>query len=602
MTLKEVLESLTIAELKPRRAQIPVTGPATRKADLVAAISGYLLSDTLTTPVAQLSELETSAIAEAVHNWDGYFDAVRFKAKYGALPSHFTRVRYDYFSSHKEPAQPSALALLFYGRLIPKDLAARLAQLVARPVELRIATLDDDQLPEFVTYDDDQPEMLRRVETEPMVRQDLHAVLRRIAQGGLTVGAKTGLPSAASVASIEALLLDGDWYDAEDDQDAPRYAGGPIRPIRAFAWPLLLRTGGLAKSDGSKLILTAKGKKALSQPLHEVVSNLYRRWRLKGAPDELRRVDLIKGQTSKGVRLSPPADRRQVIDDALRDCCPVGKWLSVDDLFRKMKIEDSQFEVTANPWKLYFSELRYGSLGYDGGDAFEILQARYTLAYLFEYLATLGLIDVAYSVPYGARPDYTDHWGVDEFEFLSRYDGLRYLRLNDLGAYCLELSDHYAPLQLEGPPLFQIEADLTLILLRPAEPAERLQLEQIATPLSSDRWRLNAETMLTRGADADERGRIRAFIESSLEADPPAELRELLERIDERATALVDAGPARLIQCRDAALAAMLSSDPATAAHCTRAGDRQICIADKKLAAFRKGLAKLGLVLPEFQP
>ncbi len=511
--------------------------------------------------------------------------------------------RYDYFSRRKEPTQPSALALLFYGKLIPEDLAARLAQLVAKPGELRIATLDDEQLPEFIIRDeDDEPEVLQRVDTEAMVRQDLSAVLRLVAQGGLAVSAKTGLPSAAAVGRIEALLLNGDWYDAEDDEDAPRYAGGPIRPIRAFAWPLLLRTGGLAKIDGNKLILTAKGKKALSQPLHEVVSNLYERWQLKGAPDELRRVDLIKGQTSKGVRLSPPADRRQVIDDALRACCPVGKWLSVDDLFRKMKVEDYQFEVSANPWKLYFSELRYGSLGYDGGDAFEILQARYTLAYLFEYLATLGLIDVAYSLPYGARPDYTDHWGVDEFKFLSRYDGLRYLRLNDLGAYCLELSDNYAPPLLEGPPLFQIEADLTLILLRPAEPAERLQLEQIATPLSSDRWRLNAETMLTRGADADERGRIREFIESSMEGDPPAEVRELLDSIDERATALVDAGPARLIQCRDAALAAMLSSDPATAAHCSRAGDRQICVADKKLAAFRKGLAKLGLVLPEFQP
>jgi hypothetical protein len=452
MTLNDILESRTIADLKPLRAQIPVTGPSTRKADLVAAISGYLLSDQLATAVARLTELETSAVAEAVHNWDGNFDAVRFKAKYGALPSHFTRDPYDYFIRHKQSAQPSALALLFYGRLIPKDLAARLAQLVAKPGELRIAILDDEQLPECIIRDDDEPEVLRRVDTEAMVRQDLAAVLRLVAQGGLAVGAKTGLPSAAAVGRIEALLLNGDWYDAEDDEDAPRYAGGPIRPIRAFAWPLLLQTGGLAKIDGNKLILTAKGKKALSQPLHEVVSTLYQRWRLKGAPDELRRVDLIKGQTSKGVRLSPPADRRQVIDNALRDCCPVGKWLSIDDLFRKMKIEDYQFEVSANPWKLYFTELRYGSLGYDGGDAFEILQARYTLAYLFEYLATLGLIDVAYSLPYGARPDYTDHWGVDEFEFLSRYDGLRYLRLNDLGAYCLDLSDTTRRAYRKGRP------------------------------------------------------------------------------------------------------------------------------------------------------
>jgi hypothetical protein len=221
---------------------------------------------------------------------------------------------------------------------------------------------------------------------------------------------------------------------------------------------------------------------------------------------------------------------------------------------------------------------------------------------LFEYLATLGIIDVAYSLPYGARVDYSDFWGVDEFEFLSRYDGLRYLRLNDLGAYCLDLSETYTPRVVDRAPLFEIVADLNLVLLRPTEPAEQLQLEQIATPLSDDRWRLNAKMILKRGADADERGRIREFIESSLEGDPPAELRELLDSVDARASALVDAGPARLIQCSDPALAAMLSSDPATAAHCNRAGERQLCVPEKRLAAFRKGLAKLGFVLPEFQP
>ena len=47
------------------------------------------------------------------------------------------------------------------------------------------------------------------------------------------------------------------------------------------------------------------------------------------------------------------------------------------------------------------------------------------------------------------------------------------------------------------------------------------------------------------------------------------------------------------------AIAAMLATDPATAPHCARAGERLICVAEPKLAAFRKGLARLGLVLPE---
>jgi hypothetical protein len=36
-----------------------------------------------------------------------------------------------------------------------------------------------------------------------------------------------------------------------------------------------------------------------------------------------------------------------------------------------------------------------------------------------------------------ARPDFYDAWGTDDLALLSRYDGLRYIRLNALGAYCL---------------------------------------------------------------------------------------------------------------------------------------------------------------------
>jgi hypothetical protein len=602
MTLQETLESFTVAELKQRRAQIPAAGGSTRKDSLIATIRGYLFSDALVTVVARLSELESSAVAEAVHNWQGEFDGVAFKAKYGALPDHFTRDRYAWYS-RAAAAPPSALELLFYNGRIPDDLAARLAELLPKPPALQIATLDDEQLPEVVLRsEDDEAEPLRRGDTEVKVQQELPALLRLIAQGGLAVGAKTGLPGAAAVGRIEALLLNGDWYDADDDEDSPRWAGGSIRPIRAFAWPLLLQVGGLAKIEGSKLGLTPKGKKALSQPVHEIVKGLHERWQRKGAPDELRRVDLIKGQTSKGVRLSPPVDRRLAIEAALIGCCPIGKWVSVDDLFRQMKVEGHRFEVAGNPWKLYLADANYGSLGYDGGSDFEILEARYTLVYLFEYLATLGMIDLAYTLPYGARPDYAGRWGTDEFEFLSRYDGLCYLRLNDLGAYCLGLSKSYTPSLAERPPLLRFEAGLSFALLRPADPAEQLQLEQIAKPLPGDRWDLNTGAILARGTDADELDRIRQFIESSLEGHLPAEVSDLLDSIAERATALTDAGPARLIQCRDASLAILLSSDPATAGHCSRVGERHLCVADKKLAAFRKGVTKLGFVLPELGP
>ena len=392
--------------------------------------------------------------------------------------------------------------------------------------------------------------------------------------------------------------MGGDWYASTDDWKEERWSGGPIRPIRPFAWPVLLQAGGLAKQEGGKLALTARGKKALAEPIETVVSLLFERWQLKGTPDELRRIDLIKGQTSKGARLTACTERRLVIADALRDC-PVGTWISVDELFRQMQLLGHQFAVTYNAWGLYFSDPQYGALGYEGYGGFEILQARYILVYLFEYLATLGLIDVAYTTPYHVRPDYAECWGADEFLFLSRYDGLRYIRINALGAFCLGLAERYQPTLEARPPLLAMGSDLGLTLLREPEPGERLLLERIAKPLSADRWALDPEALLRHSADPEEYQRIRAFLESAGDKALPAEVRDLLESVGERATALADLGSARLIRCRDSAIAAMLAADPATAPHCSRAGERLICVAEPKLATFRKGLARLGLVLPE---
>lgn len=110
-----------------------------------------------------------------------------------------------------------------------------------------------------------------------------------------------------------------------------------------------------------------------------------------------------------------------------------------------MQAASFRFDVTRNPWHLYLSEPEYGSLGYSGSHDWHILQGRYLLCLLFEYAATLGLIDVAYTDPDNARPDFTHMWGADYLAYLSRYDGLHYFRLNPLGAYCLGLAEIYEP-------------------------------------------------------------------------------------------------------------------------------------------------------------
>ena len=71
-------------------------------------------------------------------------------------------------------------------------------------------------------------------------------------------------------------------------------------------------------------------------------------------------------------------------------------------------------------WKLYIEDAHYGSLGYDGYGKWEMLEGRFTLAVLFEYAATLGMLDVDYIHPTGARDDFHDNWGGEELDDVDR--------------------------------------------------------------------------------------------------------------------------------------------------------------------------------------
>lgn len=118
------------------------------------------------------------------------------------------------------------------------------------------------------------------------------------------------------------------------------------------------------------------------------------------------------------------------------------------------------------------------SAGYAGFGEWEILEGRYTLAIIFEYAATLGLVDVAYDGPAGARDDYHGNWGAEDVDYLSRYDGLRAVRLNGLGAYALGLTDTY-----ETPPrLVRSRSCPTSTWSRPARSARPTVWSWRATP------------------------------------------------------------------------------------------------------------------------
>ena len=109
-----------------------------------------------------------------------------------------------------------------------------------------------------------EPVPLVARETERSAQRELLSVLRLVDAGKVSVSDKTRRPSASTVEAISAVLDGGDYYPPQPP-DGQRARRGR-RPIRAFAWPLLIQAGGLAQLSGSKLQLTRAGRKALAEP------------------------------------------------------------------------------------------------------------------------------------------------------------------------------------------------------------------------------------------------------------------------------------------------------------------------------------------------
>ncbi len=590
LTTAEAIERLRLDTLRPLAKLIDADAPTTKR-DLVPFLTQRLArEDVVRRLYAALDETNRAAVQEALKDRRGRLDPGRFEAKYGRGPTRGTE------------RAPTALGLLMpQGSAIPKDLRPILSRFVPEPRPLVISGAEE--LPEAVpnpckgwmidggTTSDTIP--LRRRLTAAAASRELTTMLRLVETGRLKVSEKTRRPTEATVQTIAPLLVGGDFYEAEDRSKYEHEPGWDLT-IRAFAWPCILQAAGFASVAGGKLGLSPAGRKALTRPAHEVLRTAWQKWLKTNLFDEFERIDAIKGK--KSARLTAAANRRAAVSDVLAQL-PPGRWVAVDEFFRVLLAVGERFDVARDEWKLYITDQYYGSFQY-GGD-WSMIQGRFVLAFLFEYAATLGLIDVAYIAPQGALDDYTDHWGTGDLDCLSRYDGLKYLRINTLGAWILGPSRDYEPEAPVTRKTWRVLPNHEVVSTEAIpDPGDALFLDRVAERTSDRVWRLDREKILAAVEVGFDVGEVAEFLEARTAEPIPATVATLLDDLKRRAGQLRDQGLVHMIECADAETARSLALDPKLKALCLLAGERNLVFRDSDRSAVRARLRQLGYVLP----
>jgi len=601
-TLRESLESYTVPTLK-RLAGLLTSEVPKRKAELVGVIQ-EMMDDTagLRGLWHRLDPIQQSVASEMVYS-SSCLDEITYRAKYGE------NVDLGQTGHSGGAENPSLLSLFLYNGAMPYDLRERLKEFVPRPRAAGVETTDNPATTfPMISYEYDQSTReskqhttripVIRCETERNALHDVHAVLRLIDTGRVRVSEKTRRPTAASMKTIAKILQGGDFFPPTKAADRWHTVPGPIK---AFAWPLILQSAGLAKLFGNKLQLTPAGKRALKSPPQQVIRKAWDSWLKTKLLDEFNRVHAIKGQTGKGKRnMTSVPSRRTAIVKALRKC-PTHEWFAFDEFSRFVRASGRRFEVSRNLWTLYIEDSYYGCLMYDTPKRWHIVQARYLLAFLFEYIATMGLIDIAFIPPSMARKDYGDLWGVEDVDCLSQYDGLLYLRINGLGSWCLGLNEDYIPSPIDAQNVLKVLPNFDVVAIKPLPPRDMLFLEMFSEQTSDVVWKIQATNLIKALEEGHSLADIESFLKARTGDGLPNNVAVFFKTLAERVSHLIDLGPARLIEAQDAILAQLVTNDSRLRSLCMLAGERHIVVPKSAERAFRRILRDLGYGLSVHQ-
>lgn len=619
-TVAESLRALTVEQLKWYASGLPGPKP-TRKEDLVG-----LLLPLGTDPWEvrrlweRLSAADQGVIAELVYRLDGRYDAEVLRAKYpDATVPHFPNVYsgygyysgggYSYASSGRSSAPPTPLQLLLrhdysYGIYLPADLGNLLRAVAAPPPPMVMPGHDTPPVEQARRADRPGAARVMVSEAERAVFHDLVATLALVQEGKVVVSSAFRQPNIATVRALRQRLLLAEYLpdDYERAEDA----------IRPFALIMIAQAAKWVApgEGGGKLALTKAGQAVVKSgvtPAH--LRQLWAAWLKTPLLDELSRIRGIKGQGAKGTRLTKPADRRARVQVALA-ACPPGRWVALRDFCRYLRAErlSPAIERGYEPRLTADWYYDYRDRHDEEGTYWDVIVGTYLRVVLWEYAATLGLIEVAYTHPAESPRGFRPPYGAVQ-RYFSRYDGLIALRLTPLGAYALDLVEDYDPPAVTASgarPVLMLLPNLDLVVTDAPRlaPNDRAFLERLGVAQSQDVYKLARGRVLDLVEGGVSLRQIRDFIAAQTglpEDEFPQPARVFFADLAQRLSAVRDGGRMILLESHDPILLTELAHDGTLrgiARLVTVAGRTALLVPEAQEAAAWRRLKQLGY-LPE---
>ena len=575
-TLNNLLNEWNSDTLKKYIVLLEGGSKLTRKADRLDYICARLLhKSTLNAIWQQLDPIAQRAVSTAYHN-DGRFDATAFVAQYGSLPPRPEREGWHSYYH----AEPILFDLFVIGGAVADDLMPLLADLVLPLERFQLEGLAN--APERVPMGkvDWETDI---AETELAGRADLLTYLQLVEQKQVKFSPQTNRLTTASIRTVLDSLMMGDFRELPE-----KITGRTV--IRPFGLDVFAQESGLMTRTGK---LTKAGREYLQTQDPDLFLTAFEKWTESSKFDEITRITQLSGLKSRGTRLTPPASRREKVIEAL-SWCPVDAWISIFDFYRAVIIWDFDFAVEHTDYSnLYVGSRSYGELY--GSSYWHVVKGLYISAIIWEYLATIGAIDVVFVDAEYASFVQAEYLYTDEP--LSLYDSLLYFRINKWGAFLLGQADAYEPSQPRAKELFTIDETLRLHVVAKMLPNELMQLEAMSLPIDENMYQLDTVKLLTAVEGGQQLDHLASFLQANHQGTLPTQVSAWLSQLQQNQGAFQEKETAVLVNLTQPHLMALVQQDKSLSKLAQPLDDNTLLVPSSKVTRFRQRLKVLGYLL-----
>ncbi|MDY0095881.1 MAG: hypothetical protein RBT80_24560 [Candidatus Vecturithrix sp.] len=277
---------------------------------------------------------------------------------------------------------------------------------------------------------------------------------------------------------------------------------------------------------------------------------------------------------------------------------PASQWVSLENLQKYCLYREIDLDVvsrTSYGSDLYFN-IKVNSRYRDhyertyarGAYYHDAVTAPFLNTMLFLF-ATFGVVDIAYDLPVNKALQER------EADYLSPFDGLRYVRLTPLGAYVLGLTQTYQAELEEHTANILLDEKRLIMTIEGSDPLKTLVLEKLAEKISDTCYKVNYQSFLKDClTQQDIKQKITLFHEQ-IAANPPKVWQEFLDEVQQKMNPLRPKTNLAVFQLQQSKeLIALVARDDVLKRYILKAEGYHVLIETKHVAKVKKRLEEFG--------